>query len=422
MFDGLFSKKPAQQTAAVPSKAPLQPQKPAASSPPAAASPPAASSRQPTVPMASKVTAVNQEHAPVMAGPLEMSKEQVGADFQSIVDEAAIVFAGGEEKAAADMLIDYLKKTNGQANRRVWFMLLDIYQALGQKEQYEKLSLMFANRFGTSPPSWEEALGEDSLKAQATSVAAKSSASGRNVMIVEGASADSLAGKAKDFIAASREMKSCKLDVSRMKMDQTSIAGIAALQNTMALLRKHKVAATLMGENHVASWLEKKIEATKGNADPSDSPFWMLLLEIYQWRGLMDVFEDMSLEYTMSFEVSGPGWEPSGVMTIEHVAEVEDDAGKNDNDDICPDEIITDISIQRMQDSINQAIVEKGVAKLDFRRVRRMAFSSAGTFLTMLASMGDPKKVVVVNPSELILALGDVVGFGPYVTIIPRKR
>lgn len=403
MFDGLFSKKPEQQTAVTPSKAPLQPQKAAVSPQPA------------------KAQLATQAPAPVMAGPLEMSKEQVGADFQNIVDEAAIVFAGGEEKAAADMLIDYLKKTNGQANRRVWFMLLDIYQALDQKEQYEKLSLMFANRFGTSPPSWEEALGEDS-STTASSGGNKSAASGRNVMIVEGPSADTLAAKAKDFIAASREMKSCKLDVSRMKVDMTSIDGVGALQNTMGLLRKHKVAATLMGENHVASWLEKKIQATKGNADPSDSPFWMLLLEIYQWRGLMDVFEDMSLEYTMTFEVSGPGWEPSGVMTIEHVAEVEDEAGKSESDGICPDEIITDISVQRMQDSINQAIVAKGVAKLDFRRVRRMAFSSAGTFLTMLASMGDAKKVVVINPSELILALGDVVGFGPYVTIIPRKR
>lgn len=416
MFDGLFSKKPTQT--------PPSQQK-------AGSAPPQPAQNRPTV----APQAPPQSRPPAVAGPMEVAKANVGADFQSVVDEAAIVFAGGEEKAAADMLIDFLKQTNGQANRRVWFMLLDIYQALTQKEQYEKLSLMFANRFGTSPPSWEEALGvmggpSKSASPPPSSAAKSSQPLGRNVLILEGSAADQLNEKSKDYIAASREMKSCKLDISRMKVDQTSLAGLTYLQGVMFALRKHKVSATLMGENHVAKWLEKKINETKVNADINDSPYWMLYLEILQWRGMMEPFEEMSLEYTMTFEVSGPGWESNGIMTIEAVAEVEEEAPSASSgpapspDEIVPDEIITDVSVQRIQEEIAVAMSEKGMAKLNFRKVRRMAFSSAGAFLNVLGAMGEEKskRVVIINPSELILALGDVIGFSAYVTIVPRKR
>lgn len=391
MFDGLF-KKPGQQAAAATSKAPIQPRAPVAAS--------------------------------AQPGPVEMGKDSaVGADFQSVVDEAAIVFAGGDEKGAADMLIAFLKQTNGQANRRVWFMLLDIYQALGQKDQYEKLSLMFANRFGTSPPSWEEAVGLS--HASASSIGKATVASGRNVLIIDGPALDQIGAKSKDFVAASREMKSCKLDISRMKMDQSSLQGLSALQSIMAQLRKHKVSATLMGENHVATWLDKKVAAAKEAQNPNDTPYWMLLLEVLQWRGMMDPFEELSLEYTMTYEISGPGWEPSGVMTIEAVSEEEEHAMavEASGGQIIPEDLITDVSIQRLEEEIKQCIVANGEAKLDFRQVKRMDFSSAGTFLNMLYGMGEKSKsVVIVNPSELILALGDVVGFGQHVTIVPRKR
>jgi anti-anti-sigma regulatory factor len=392
VFDSLFNKKAAQSAAAAQPKGPIQPQK--------------------AVVGGSIST----------AGPLALSKESaIGADFQSVVDEAAIVFAGGEEKAAADMLIAFLKQTNGQANRRVWFMLLDLYQALDEKVQYEKLSLMFASRFGTSPPSWEEAIGDSVEKSRMSQKNAASA--GRNVLIVDGPATDQIAPKAKDFIAASREMKSCKLDISRMKMDQSTIEGIAALQSIMAQLRKYKVAATLMGENHVAAWLQKKLDASKVSPNANDSPYWMLSLEILQWRGMMDSFEEQSLDYTITYEISGPGWEPSGVMTIESAKEEELAPASVGGDMIEPDEVISDVSIQRLQELINASLVEKGEARLDFRRVRRMEFSSAGTFLNILSLLGDKgKKVVIVNPSELILALGDVVGFGQCVTLEERKR
>jgi hypothetical protein len=355
-----------------------------------------------------------------MPGPLEVGKELMGEDFQNVVDEAAIVCAAGEERSAADMLIAFLRQTNGHANQRVWFMLLDIYQALDEREQYEKLALMFANRFKTSPPSWEQAIGLGAAPE------AKPAASGRNVLIIEGVAGDHLGARSRDFIAASREMKTCKIDISRMRMEQSPMEGIAALQSIMAQLRKHKVAATLMGESHAVGWLGKKILDTKSQADPGDSPYWMLLLEILQWRGLMESFEDLSLEYTITFEVSGPGWDDNGSMAIEAGGSDGMDSGSS-SDEIVPEDIITDVVVQRMQEAISLALAERGVARLNFQRVRRMDFVSAGTFLNILSDISERGlgKVILDQPSELILALGEVVGFTTQcscVSIVPRKR
>lgn len=396
MFDGLF-KKPVQgqQAAQAAAKTPIQP-------------------RAPT--------------PPPSAGPMSVSKDNViGSDFQNVVDEAAIIYAGDDEQSSAtkatEMLLAFLKQTGGQANTKVWFMLLDIYQATGKRDQYEKLSLLFADRFRTSPPSWEDAVGVSIGEGSSSAPGA----AGANVLIIDGPANEMLGAKAKAFLVASRGAKNCKLDVSRMKMEPSTLQGVSALFEIMKELRKHKVAATLMGENHVAKWLDKKVQECKALTSPSldDKPYWDLLLEILQWRGLMEQFDDLSLDFTITYELSGPGWEDNGVMTIETVVEVDDvnEAGSSGGV-ILPESVITDVSVQRLHDEIEQAIANAGEAKIDFQSVRRMDFTAAGTFMNMLVGLGVEKsgKVVMVNPSELIIALGDVLGFTQMITVTPRKR
>lgn len=393
MFENIFGKK----------NQPAQPKGPAQ---------PAGGRAMPAATPVPAAPAAPASPPPTLLGPLDIARAaSEGADFQSVVDEAAINFASGEEKDAAEMLIRFLTQTKGNADRRVWYVLLDIYHAQGDRKAFEDLGLHFANRFGTSPPSW-------TLEGEAEEKPA--TPGGRNVLILEGGVNEALMGRSKDFIAAAREAKACKVDISRMKMEMSDLNGFNALQVIMSQLRKHRVGATLMGENHVANWLKKKVESTKERADIGDSPYWLLLLEILQWRGLMEEFEDLSLDYTMTFEVSGPGWEPQGVMTIETVAEVAEEAPSGM---IMPDSVVTEASVQRMQEAIAASLAEKGEAKIDFHRVTRMDFMSAGAFLTYLSGLGDQsRQVMLVGPSELILALLDVVGLTPLVRVTPRKR
>ena len=404
MFDNIFGGKKQGHADGKPQASPQAPIQPQA--------------RQPQHAQAKPQQPQSATHAPQVSGPLDSAKGGAkAADFQNVVDEASIIFASGEERTAAEMILRYLNETKGNVDKRVWYILLDIYHALGNRDNFEQLSIHFAKRFGTSPPSWQTGDGSSEAQPAKSAVAA-----GRNVLIIEGGIGGGIIAKTKEFVAAAKEMKTCKIDVSRMKPDQCDAEGLGSMQAVMGQLRKHKVAATLMGENHLATWLKKKVDSSKERQDPSDSPYWLLLLEILQWRGQMDEFEELSLEYTITYEISGPGWEPSGVMTIEAAAEVHDE-GRESDCDVVPEPLVTDVSVQRIQDQIGKMIKEKSSIRLDFRSVKRMDFSSAGAFLGFVSSLGDDsKKLTIVGPSELIVALFDVVGLSPLIGFEPRKR
>lgn len=346
-----------------------------------------------------------------------LNQQQVEEDPEThgIIIEAAMHFSNGEEKMAADMLVDFLK-SHQKADRKVWYVLLDIYHALGKKEEFEALGLGFAKRFDTSSPSWHEDENASSLHMPAINVA-----SGQNVLILEGSVHGDLMDKAKDFIAASRSAKSCTIDISRMKMDTSTKEGFNALHHIMERIRKYRVSATLMGEAHVLSWLERKVEATKENKDSNDSAYWYLLLEILQWRGnpAMDNFENVSFEYTVAFELSGPQWDDDGGMTIEATEEIQEEPS---NGVIEPDTVITEASLQRLQELINFSIAERGEARINFMNVTRMDFMTVGGFSSYLDSLDNSKKIHILEPSELILALLDMLDISSKIRIHPRKR
>ena len=345
-------------------------------------------------------------------GPIRDGAGAAGADFQNVLDEAAIIWAAGEDESAIDSLINFLSQGEAASHQRPWHMLLDIYQAQGLQEKYEKLAGIFAERFQASPPSWTEvdpALGV---------------VGGRNLLVIEGGSASQLSGRSRDFLAASREKKQCVIDISRMGMDATTLEGVAALYDLMSVLRKRKIAATLMGEGHAIAWLRKKIAAGKAAGNPPDTPHWMLLLEIMQWRGHKAEFEELSLQYTIAAEISGPGWEPSGIMKGGGADPSSTTHGERLGA-IIPEEVITDAGIQILREAMRLAISETGSARIDFSHVKRMEFSSAGSFSNLLADLGgSAREIALICPSELIIALGDVVGFNSCrcVKIIPRRR
>ena len=68
-----------------------------------------------------------------------------------------------------------------------------------------------------------------------------------------------------------------------------------------------------MGRDAVASLIESKIAVgTRENAG-----CWLLLLEFYQIMGKETEFEDMAINYAVTFEMSPPSWDPKRVAKAE---------------------------------------------------------------------------------------------------------
>jgi hypothetical protein len=80
-------------------------------------------------------------------------------DSAPAVEEIAILYANGQSAVAQQMLTAAVADTAGQnSDRTAWWMLFDLYQASGQQDAFDNLSIDYASTFETSPPSWQAPL------------------------------------------------------------------------------------------------------------------------------------------------------------------------------------------------------------------------------------------------------------------------
>ena len=327
--------------------------------------------------------------------------------------EAAALFASDETKQAIDLLVTHLNKTSGRAPAEIWFMLMDAYQALNQQAAFEKSAALFAQCFKTSPPSWEPALA--SSKPQ--------NVMGRNVLIVEGLPSMVHAEKLKDFVAASRETKQAKLDLSRARLDEDGDRRSTDLQMLLALmrrLRRYQVQTLLMGENQLVEVLRTVIQKDLVAVHPD--LYWELLLEFLQWRGQEDAFDDLALAYARRFGKSAPGYDPEGV-----VAHAPDDVSAPTHvpadATLVPSEVIEDREMDRLCADIQSVFRKETSVRLNFHGVRRVTFDAGLALASCLSALDlNPAQVVVASPSQLVIGLFDITGVSGLVRYEKRRR
>ncbi|HCN88619.1 MAG TPA: hypothetical protein DIT28_05500, partial [Oxalobacteraceae bacterium] len=107
-----------------------------------------------------------------------LSSETVGgvaisnSENTPVIDEAAILFANDQPMMVEHVLRAAIEDDAlGGATAIVWGMLFDLYHATGEQQQFENLSIAYANKFETSPPAWT-ASAHGQVHATATATAA----------------------------------------------------------------------------------------------------------------------------------------------------------------------------------------------------------------------------------------------------------
>lgn len=336
-------------------------------------------------------------------------------------EQAAAYFAAGEHKRAIDLLVGHLNKTAGKAPKSIWFMLMDAYQALGQQAAFEKSAWLFADFFKTSPPSWE------TLPSPSASPS-PGPAMGRNVLVVDGLPSRAHPEKLKDYVAAARQAKNAKLDLSRTRLDEDHAQrsdDLKVLLQLMRRLRRHQVPTLLMGENQLVEVLRTVIQ--QDLPVPQADLYWELLLEFMQWRGQEDAYEDLAIEFAKKFGRSAPGYEFSGVIALapdDQPAPSPVSTERALDPPAVLDDAAMEIWCERLELELGPCPPTLDTpANLDFGKVRMVSFSAAGAFASRLNQWGwDSDAVVVVHPSELVSALFDITGVSGQVHIQPRKR
>ncbi len=324
-------------------------------------------------------------------------EESSGAP-QSPVDEAAILYASGQNEVAERLLKDLLTTKD----RRAWHMLFDLYCIQNREKEFEQLALEYAIQHETSPPVWQKTNGNGAAKQQQAQQAQATS------LELPGLLDKNAAATLKEGIAATDKKSVMHIDFSHIEMvDESGAAECAKiLSNAIKAKRKMKVS----GVDRLISLLQDLNRATLSRA-----AHWLLLLELYQTLGQQDNFENLAVDYAVRFEVSPPSW--SEVQAAEVVqaapAEPRDDALQLSGE-------ITPSNDSVLQQIVSYATTHNEVL-VDLTQVTRVHYGSVSQFISVLMQcLGSGKSITLRGHNALIHELFRVMGIDQLAQLVPR--
>ncbi|MHB1591135.1 MAG: hypothetical protein ACYCTW_06340 [Sulfuricella sp.] len=336
------------------------------------------------------------------------------AEMYSAVEEAAILYASGYPDQAAALLQDFIKNYAERKEIQPWVMLFDIYQIQGKKPQFEELALEFVVKFERSAPIWSDA--------KVPGAATENPKAGGGAAVEGYVALVGILQGDKDSLFQNLEQvaqKGAGLRLDFARLEGLDASGSRRLVETMQSLKKSGKKITPISVPHVTALLKSLF----GQGGEDEQAHWQLLLNLYQCQGMEAEFEDLAVEYAITFEVSPPSWEavslcrqPVAVVTVNAPDEL-----PHDEDTFFMSGAISIDSAQQLQELKNFA-ASRSEVYLDMADVSRVDFVSIGDFVGVLVGLNcGGKKLLVRNANEMIRALFGVMGVDQFADILKRK-
>ncbi len=294
----------------------------------------------------------------------------------------------------------------GNALPTVWNLLFDLYIVTGKHAQFEHLSIEYANKFETSPPTWIDigAPQESSnTSTRATPAVALSGKLDANIV--------KQLDRVKNLAANHATLR---LEFSRIA--EVDSIGCGLLLNVLKQLQGSGNDLILVGSLELAGKIRAILEV--GRRDETEAP-WLLLLEILSLLNLEKEFEEASIDYCITFEVSPPAF----VAPKNKVTTAAEDAAsaKEDAEEFSIPSVIEGNTAQLVQAIAAYAETHKP-AVIDCSRLKRVDFGAAGHLLTGLAPLtAKGVDIELHNVNHLVIALFNIIGLRDLVRVLPRK-
>lgn len=213
------------------------------------------------------------------------------------LEEAAILFANGQSEAAAATLEAAIVRDDLPDRGRLgWLMLLDVLQAADRRADFDARSIAYAARFETSPPAWRE-----------RTPAAAAERRGLSMMVVGfGEAIDAeIARPLEQARKGALQNRPLVLDFASVRRVQPDAASEAA--RLIESFIQSRRAITVRGARPLHDAARAAIAPGRRDAAPGA---WQLALLTLRLLGEQQAFEDLSIDYCVTFEVSPPSWEP----------------------------------------------------------------------------------------------------------------
>ncbi|TXT38347.1 MAG: hypothetical protein FD135_2955 [Comamonadaceae bacterium] len=265
---------------------------------------------QPTNVMDAKVTAPGSGFDVSVSSVFSESKMMSVDMGKSLSDpeleEAAIRFANGDDAGAEAVLLEALNAAGTAvdvADGRA-AALFDLYRGTGQQASFENLALECAQRFGRSAPGWfstPEILGMQPAPAPVAAV--KKTTSALHVWHCP-AELDEAA------VVQLRSLTQDQAQACCLNWGQLQTIVPSAAQQLAELLARWCDQSVRLCFDHIES-LQLLLQAHTPAGDSSvPSYWWQLRLDLMRLLRLPDEFEQVALDFCVTYELSPPSWMP----------------------------------------------------------------------------------------------------------------
>ena len=217
------------------------------------------------------------------------------------LDEAVIAFAGGDF-AGCEKALQALVGPRGERrdHDETWLVLFDLYRAIGQQAKFETVTMEYVERFHRSAPQWF------SLPRQLAEATKKPDSDKNMTGGIGWGCPPSLDSDA----VARLDALSMQLP-SPWVMDWTALVsvdveGASRLQKLFVGWASRPLSMNWIAGDKLFSVLHELAPTGVRDADPV---YWMLRLEALRLAHRPDQFDEVAIDYCVTFEVSPPSWE-----------------------------------------------------------------------------------------------------------------
>jgi ABC-type transporter Mla MlaB component len=326
----------------------------------------------------------------------------------AVIEEAAILFANGQTDMVEQVLKSAISEDNlGSSTLDAWGMLFDLYQITRKQQEFESLSIEYANKFERSPPGWTST---DEPEAKPAAPKAGTTPTVPFTGKLDASSIKQL-DRVKNLAESHRTLR-----LEFVRITEVAPVGCGLLLNVLKRLQKSGHELILVGAPELAKKISSILQV--GRRDETEVP-WLLRLEILRLLNLEKEFEEVSIDYCVTFEVSPPAFAPPETKVTTAVAELPQTTE-------AVEAFMMPMVIEGRIDELILGIAaysdEHDPATIDCSRLLRVDFNASGRLLTGLAPFCQNGKTIEFhNVNYLVAALFSVMGLQDIVRILPRK-
>jgi len=315
--------------------------------------------------------------------------------FPHQIEEAAVLFASGQEQAAK-VLLAYLttqETTSRFQEQLVWWMLFDLLQIQSAHQEFEQLSVQYAVRFETSPPQWTP---PNANKDTDQTLSARVHIRGK--LCAENDAAFDPCRKIND--------NNKKIEFSLDSISEIDDSGCETLLNFLLQWQSQGCAIMLIGAENLLKQLHATVKSTPPKACHST---WLLLIEITRLLNDEFEYEEVCMSYSLTFEVSPPSYiAPVGILIPTSTVEF-----------LLPS--IIEMPLQALIENITRHAQNQATLLLDCSALVRVSFQAAAPFVEALSALGVHKTVELRNANFLVSVLLKLIGSNSQLSIFTHR-